>query len=393
MMRLSALAAAHAAVGSLVSPSRMAAQDRASSEQALAFSDLSAPTTELRSGVRFYDLSRVGDIDDWLTPVESFFVLQHHEVPRLEGSSFRLVVDGLFDRPAQLSLEQLRTRETVTITACIECAGNGGAGMHGLVGNATWTGIRLAPLLRDLGLRADTRDIVFFGAESASERLRGNEYPSRFARSLAPDDAMGDDVLLAFEMNGQPLTAEHGFPLRLIVPGWYGIAHVKWLTQIQAIPRRFMGWYMAKDYVTLQGRPVESATDAIEHRATAVGRTRLKSVLNRVARRRFENKDIETWIYGIAWGNTSPWRAAEIAIDDAPYREAQWWGPRSRHGWALFRSRWESPRPGPHRLVSRVSDAREIQPSADEASRFKATPWENNGQVERKIVLPPDTTG
>ena len=147
--------------------------------------------------------------------------------------------------------------------------------MHGLVGAARWGGVPLAPLLAGL-VDAHAREIVFFGADHAEERLRGNRYPGRFARSLPVADALSPDVLLADTMNGEPLPREHGGPLRLIVPGFYGVSQVKWVERIEVWPSRFAGWFQAKDYVTVRGVETPSG---ILHTASAIGRMRLKSIV------------------------------------------------------------------------------------------------------------------
>ena len=135
--------------------------------------------------------------------------------------------------------------------------------MHGLVGAARWGGVALAPLLEGLA-GPDSREVVFFGADRTEERLRGNRYPARFARSLPLADALAPGALLADSMNGAPLPAEHGGPLRLIVPGFYGVAQVKWVERIEVWPSRFAGWYQAKDYVTVRG--VETAAGGRPYR-------------------------------------------------------------------------------------------------------------------------------
>jgi DMSO/TMAO reductase YedYZ molybdopterin-dependent catalytic subunit len=256
--------------------------------------------------------------------------------------------------------------------------------MHGLVGNAEFRGAPLRAVLEPLGIGSSAQEVVFEGADDAEERLRGNSYPARFARSLPLRDALDDDVLLAHEMNGEPLSAEHGFPLRLVVPGWYGVAQVKWLSRIELLDSRFMGWFMAKDYVTVRGTSIDGR---VEHRATSVGRQRLKSLVTRVTRSRAEAGLPEYFIRGLVWNDGSPLLGVEISIDDGPFEPARVEPRNSRFAWTSFRSSWKSPAPGRHRLVSRARDAKGSQPTEEEASRFKATPWENDGQVVREIVI------
>jgi DMSO/TMAO reductase YedYZ molybdopterin-dependent catalytic subunit len=252
--------------------------------------------------------------------------------------------------------------------------------MHGLVGRAEWEGVPLAPLLREAGVRPDTREVVFFGADGAEERLRGNRYPSRFARSLPIADALGEDVLLAHRLNGEPLPLEHGAPLRLIAPGWYGVSQVKWLERIELSSSRFMGWFMAKEYVTVRGR---RRGEAIEHEATSVGKMRLKSLVTRVVRAAENDLRIE----GLAWFDGTPIDTVDVRIDDRAWQEAELVRGSGRYDWIPFALPWPSPSTGEHRLVSRARAGDRTQPTEEEASDLKATPWENDGQVVRRLRL------
>lgn len=348
-------------------------------EQVLPWRDLEPPPDN--AGARFTDLAAV---EGAVVPTDVFFVLQHGDVPRLDVSAWRLSVLGEVEREMELNLSELRSLGEVERLVCFECAGNGGTGRHGLVGNALFRGVPLAEVLARARPGAAAREVVFHGADAAEERLRGNVYPTRFARSLSVEDAFGEDVLLATEMNGEALRAEHGFPVRLVVPGWYGVAQVKWLTRIELLDRRFMGWYMAKDYVTVRG---ELVGGRVEHRATSVGRQRLKSVISRVVRE--EPGAPRYRIEGFAWNHGARILNVDVRIDDGAFRPASLAPSSSPHAWVPFTLQWRAPEPGRHRLVSRARDVHGVQPTAEEAARFKATPWENDGQVVREIEIPP----
>ena len=331
---------------------------------------------------RYTDLTRItGEV----VPNDEFFVLDHSGVPELPAADFRLEL-GHPGAPPQrtLTTADLRALPRAGRIVAFECCGNGGVGMHGLVGAARWEGTPLAPLLEPLletPSRRDNSEVVFFGADPASERLRGNTYPARFARSLPLVDALAPEVLLADTMNGEPLPPEHGGPLRLVVPGHYGIAQVKWITRIEVWPSRFAGWYQAKDYVTVRG--VETPT-GIEHRATQIARMRLKSLVTRVERA----PDGAHTVHGLAWNDCrSPIHEVSIRFDDSDFRPAVL--PPTDHSFGLrhFRLPWPDPAPGDHTLTSRAADASGLQPTAEAASRYKATPWENNGQVPRRLRL------
>ncbi len=331
-----------------------------------------------RTRARYTDLARIaGDV----VPNGEFFVLHHGEVPDLAAPAFRLAVGRRGASPVRtLGLDELAAlprRESVT---AFECCGNGGVGMHGLVGAARWGGVPLAPLLERF-VDARAREIVFVGADHAEERLRGNRYPGRFARSLPVADALAPEVMLADTMNGEPLPREHGGPLRLIVPGFYGVSQVKWVERIEVWPSRFAGWFQAKDYVTVRGTETPSG---VLHTASAIGRMRLKSIVTRIERA--AGGDLS--IHGLAWNDgASEIAGIEVSVDGKPFEEAELLPAAHRFGLRHFRLGWPSPPPGERRLVSRARDGGGIQPTEEEASRYKATPWENNGQVVRRIRI------
>ncbi len=327
---------------------------------------------------RFTDLSRVtGDV----VPNEEFFVLQHGEIPSLVPEEFRLTLGRRGARTARaLTLGELAAMPRRESVVGFECCGNGGVGMHGLVGAARWGGVALAPLIDGL-LDSDAREVVFFGADKAEERIRGNRYPGRFARSLPVADALSPDVLFADTMNGQPLPREHGGPLRLIVPGFYGVSQVKWVERIEVWPSRFAGWFQAKDYVTVRGVETPSG---ILHTASAIGRMPLKSIITRVER----GRGADLRIRGLAWNDgASEITGVDVSVDEGPFAPAELLPVTHVFGLRHFRMDWPAAAPGEHRLVSRARDARGAQPTEEEASRYKATPWENNGQVVRRIRL------
>lgn len=331
-----------------------------------------------RTRARYTDLTRVtGEV----VPNEEFFVLHHGEVPDLAAPAFRLAIGHQGAAPVRTlglgELAGLPRQESVT---AFECCGNGGIGMHGLVGAARWGGVPLAPLLEGL-VDAHTREVVFFGADHAEERLRGNRYPGRFARSLPVADAVSPEAMLADTMNGEPLPREHGGPLRLIVPGFYGVSQVKWLERIEVWPSRFAGWFQSRDYVTVRGTETPSG---ILHTASAIGRMRLKSIITRIERA--AGGDLS--IHGLAWNDgASDISGVEVRLDEGSFQSAELLPAAHRFGFRHFRLDWSSPAPGEHRLVSRARDAGGVQPTDEEASRYKATPWENNGQVVRRIRI------
>jgi DMSO/TMAO reductase YedYZ molybdopterin-dependent catalytic subunit len=205
-----------------------------------------------------------------LTPPGLHYVLVHFDIPFADGYDWRLHVGGEVDTPLDLSLDALRSLPATTVRVTMECAGNGRALLDPrpisqpwlveAVGTAEWTGTRLRDVLAEAGLRQRAVDVVFTGADHGVERGVEQDYQ----RALPAEVATGadDDVLVAYEMNGAPLPPQHGYPLRLVVPGWYGMAHVKWLRAITAIDHGFDGFQQAVAYRLRQnaddvGEPVE----------------------------------------------------------------------------------------------------------------------------------------
>ena len=323
-------------------------------------------------------------LQSWITPQEDFFSVKHYGIPDVDVDDWKLEVSGLVRRPRFFTMEQLRARPRREHAATLECAGNGASeGFMGGIGNARWAGTPLAPLLEECGVLPEGIEVVFFGADQGTEKIRGREYVQKFARSLSFEEAMKETVLLAYEMNGEPLPRQHGAPLRLVVPGWYGVAWVKWIDRIELHARRFMSRFMGRDYVTIRG---EQRGDQVIWRETSVGRMNLKSILARVTRR----DDGTVRVMGAAWNDGTPLKAVELKIDEGPWLETQLGqGLGSPHCWTFWSYLWKNPKAGQHTLVSRAVDGRgRIQPAEDDPTiSLKKTYWEANQQVPRRIEL------
>ncbi|MCA9127962.1 MAG: molybdopterin-dependent oxidoreductase, partial [Planctomycetales bacterium] len=226
-------------------------------------------------------------LDSWLTPQEQVFSVQHYGVPEFDYQDYRLEIGGMVGRPRQLTVDDLKSLPKSDVVTTLECAGNGSnPGFRNAVCNSRWSGTALAPLLQECGIDPAVTEIVFFGEDKQEEILRPGtkrelkvEVP--FGRSMSLSDALRPDLLLAYERNGEPIEHRNGAPIRLIVPGWYGVANVKWLTRIECRNRRYMGRYMARDYVTVRG---ERLGDEIVYVESSVTRIQLKSVVARVTR-------------------------------------------------------------------------------------------------------------
>ena len=314
-------------------------------------------------------------LTEWVTPVEDFFAVAHYGYPEVDASTYRLRVEGLVGRPLELTFDGLRSRPRVERTTVFECGGNSRGRFHGMVGNATWGGTELIPLLDEVGLGDDAREVHFWCADSGTEEIRGNEYEQNFARSMSLEQIRETNPILAYEMNGEPLTVVHGFPVRLIVPGWYGVAQVKWLDRIDVSADRLMTRFMARDYVTLMGHESNGRTEWVE---TSVTRQRPKSAIARVTRTR----DHFT-IFGVAWTDGTPLERVEVKVDDGGWTAADLQRPDDPHSWTFFSLDVPALSDGEHSLASRATDSSgRTQPDHLD---LKRTRWENNEIWTRTI--------
>src|SRR5262245_16198950 len=190
-----------------------------------------------------------------ITPLGLHYLLIHYDIPVVDTASWRLVVEGEVERAYSVSLDELRAWPSVEVVATMECAGNGRATLaphvdsqpwlHEAVGTGAWRGVRLRDVLEKAGgVQDGAVEVVFTGLDRGLE----DEVEQNYQRSLPLAEALRDEVLLAYELNGIPLPPQHGFPLRLLVPGWYGMTSVKWLARIDVVDRPFEGFQMAKRY-------------------------------------------------------------------------------------------------------------------------------------------------
>jgi len=318
-------------------------------------------------------------LDSWFTPPDQFFTIKHYNQPELTAGDWRLEVAGLVANPVTLSLDDLKARARREVTFTLECSGNTGLPFFtGGVGNATWAGTPLAPVLEEAGVLEAGIEVVFWGADAGEQTYGELTFTEQFARSMSLADALAADNLLAYEMNGDVLPPEHGFPLRLIAPGWYGVANVKWLTRIEVRDRRYQGNFMAREYVTI--REEERGGETV-WTLTSVTRNRLKSAPAKVTR-----QGDRYGIMGAAWG--APIAGVDVRIDDGPWEPATLTdGEGSQYGWVFWTYDWESTTPGEHTVTSRATDvAGNVQPAPDEGHLAgKATYWESNGHITRRV--------
>jgi DMSO/TMAO reductase YedYZ molybdopterin-dependent catalytic subunit len=324
------------------------------------------------------------DLTSWITKNENLYLVSHYGIPTVDVEKHTLEISGLVRNPKKLTMDEIKKRKRKTVTATLECGGNGASpAFMGAIGNVRWTGTPLVDLLEECGPLKRAIEVVFFGADEKVEKIRDNDYPQNFARSLHINDARRDDILLCYEMNGEPLEKDHGAPLRLIVPGWFGIAWVKWLTRIELLDRRYMSKYMAQEYVTLRG---EERPDKTIWRLTSVGPIDVKSIVARAV----QLKNGTVRLTGAAWGDGTPIKSVEVKIDDGPWKPTEIdRSPRDKYTWRFFSYDWKDAPPGEHKIVSRAIDADgRVQPAADDPLiKMKKTYWEANQQWPRKIRI------
>jgi DMSO/TMAO reductase YedYZ molybdopterin-dependent catalytic subunit len=290
-----------------------------------------------------------------ITPTGMHYLLIHWDIPDLDLSAWRLSVRGAVDRPIELTLDDLRRRPAVTMPVTMECAGNGRARfsprpegqpwLHEAIGTAEWTGTPLGNVLEEAGLAADVVDVVFTGADIGIQGDVRQEYQ----RSLALEDAMREEVLLAYEMNGRPLEPQHGAPLRLLVPGWYGMTSVKWLTRIEALTQPFDGFQQQAAYRMQQGDELGAYVTRMAARALMIP----PGITDYPFRRRYLAPGPVT-VRGRAWSGYGPIVRVEVGVDGA-WSDAKLDEAVGRYAWRGWTFDWDAT-DGSHELSCRATD-------------------------------------
>ena len=306
--------------------------------------------------VRCYDLRK---LTSWTTPNDEHYTFHQTTTPKVDPSTFRLRIAGFVDKPRELTLDQLKARpEKREEPVTLECSGNSTrpTRMSGLLSNGVWSGVALAPILKECGIQPEAREVVFLGADMETEKKAqagGREVVAPHGRSMYVQDALNPEAFLAFALNGQPLPATQGFPLRLILPGWYGMTQIKWLSRIQVIDRRYEGQHMARNYLALRSY---ETPDGLLWLDTSISKTNMKSIVARVTRRK-SGADWEYKISGPAWGGQVPIAAVDVQIDGGAWQRATLEPSRGKYAWRLWSFTTKGLPPGPHKLHSRATDA------------------------------------
>jgi DMSO/TMAO reductase YedYZ molybdopterin-dependent catalytic subunit len=312
------------------------------------------------------------DIEGFDVPTHQFFIRSNGPVPIINAAEWRLTIDGLVERPSELSLADLRALPTTTLNAFLECAGNGRTRFdpptdgtswkNDAVGNATWEGVSLRDVLELAGIKPDTQEIVSQGGDFA-----------KMNRGLPIEVAQDPDTMLVFGMNGEPLTPEHGAPVRLFVPGWAGISSTKWLVSLTAIDRPWDGFYNVQNYVLFDeaGKPIR-----------AVRTMPVKSTIATPA----EGAVLPpgpAYITGFAWSGDAAVDRVEVSLDGGEsYVDAPIVGATGPHAWVKFQMPWDAA-PGTYRLRSRAHDrAGHVQP---EQAFWNLKGYQMNGILEVNV--------
>jgi DMSO/TMAO reductase YedYZ molybdopterin-dependent catalytic subunit len=308
-----------------------------------------------------------GTLNGFITPTEHFYVRCHFPIPEIDEREWRLSIEGTVSKPLQISLAELRELPVETITATLECAGNsrvflvpkvkGVQWELGAVGNAEWTGVRLRHLLERAGIKDEAREVILEGADKGTiaepPRPAGTIH---FARSIPVAKAM-DDVLLVLEMNGRPLTPAHGFPLRAVVPGWYGMASVKWLQRIVVSDEPFNGYYQTVDYAFWK-------RDHAGPMLAPLTEMQTKAQIARPENSETISAGESYLIRGAAWTGDAEITQVELSFDGGKaWREATLDPESKKNAWRLWQFEWESPQRGNYTLMARATDSRgRVQP-------------------------------
>ncbi len=355
---------------------------------ALAQSETVVPFTDIPENVRWETppdrrLTDLRAIDGPFTPKDKFATTQHYGHPVVDPATFKLKVSGLVDRPKQLSLDDLKKIGSTDLVAGFECSGNRGP-LNGLCGNGKWTGVPLKAVLESAGVKPAAREFVFFGADHGEEEVEWRTQKFKldvpFGRSLNREKAMSPDPFLAWSLNGEPLTRHQGSPLRLLVPGWYGVSNVKWLSQIHIQEDAYTGKYQSRWYRTIRGEMIDGEMKYME---TAVTHMNLKSFVARVTKDGSRYK-----VLGVVLNDGTPIRSVEVKVDDGPWQPATM-DPSTtgKYSWKFFTYAWNGATPGEHTLISRVTDTTgKVQPTAQE-NETKKSFLEENSQAPRKVMI------
>jgi sulfane dehydrogenase subunit SoxC len=322
-----------------------------------------------------------------ITPVGLHYLLTHYDIPDVDPDAWRLEVDGLVDQPLTFSLDDLRARPAVEPAVTMECAGNGRAHVEPhvvsqpwlleAVGTARWRGTPVAPLLEEAGIREGAVEVLFTGLDRGVE---GGEEQA-YARSLPVDEVLAGDAILAYEVNGVPLPPQHGFPLRLVVPGWYGMTSVKWLGRISVLDAPFDGYQQSHSYRLRQREDEEGEPLArIQPRSLMIP----PGIPEFLSRSRIVPAGA-CRLEGRVWSGGAEIAAVEVSTDGGETWSEAALGDDvlGRWAWRSWSFDWDAA-PGEHQLCSRAH-------TVDGAAQPLEAPWNVGGYANNAVQRIPVT--
>ena len=318
-------------------------------------------------------------LDQLLTPDEQFYVRTHFEVPELDRTTWKLTFEGAVERPLEISYDELTRLPTYTIPALLECSGNGRAFLKppqssirwelGAVSTAEWTGVRLSDVLDRAGVKPGAVEILLEGADKGEFLKPDAETPGviHYSRSLPLEKARRPEVILAFQMNGKDLSPAHGYPVRAVVPGWYGMASVKWLTRIAVLDEPFHGYFQTFVYAIWRrqnGHPSLVAVTDIE----------VKSQIARPMECEVIPAGTPYLVYGAAWAGEQDVTAVDVSTDGGKsWAVAELTGESKPFCWRFWEYEWKSPTAGKAVLMARATDSKgRTQPTERDEDRRDA---------------------
>jgi DMSO/TMAO reductase YedYZ molybdopterin-dependent catalytic subunit len=321
--------------------------------------------------------------DDYITPIEHFYVRTHVPVPQVNLQDWRLKVEGQVQTPLTLTMDEIRRMPATELVSVLECAGNGRslynptvAGVqwvNGAVGNGRWRGVRLADILKRAGIQETAVDIAFDGADTPIGKMED------FQRALPKTKALDPNTLLAYEMNGETLPVKHGFPLRVVAPGRAGDHWLKWVTSIRVLDKEFDGWWVKNAY-RHPGRPIVPGTALAQDAMAPLSSLRVKSVISSPAdgSQTLVGKAVN--IRGAAWsGEGGPVSGVDVSVDNGrSWKSAELGAGQSRFGWRQWKYTWTPSVEQFHTVLARARDASgDVQPLTQE--------WNPSGYVYNAV--------
>lgn len=308
---------------------------------------------------------------NYLTPIDRFYVRTHHFTPNMQADTFKLEVGGEVANKLTFTLDELKKMPAAELVSVCECAGNGRAlyeppivGLqweYGAVGNARWRGVRLADVLKKAGVNPAGKYVLFNGGDTPVGKMPD------FQRTIPLAKAMEMNTLLAYEMNGETLPVSHGFPLRVVVPGWAGDCWVKWLTNITILDKEFDGFFMKTAY-RHPGKAVTPGVAVDPAQMKPVESLHIKSVIAAPLDGSAIKPGTPTRISGVAWSGMSPVARVEVSIDRGrTWKPATLGADKHPFGWRQWHFDWTPSSTGHYNLMARARDiAGDTQPFEQE---------------------------